>query len=207
MVPNSPHRIVASLKLPLNVSALVTVARNIVEGMTGNPAFPNPAPTLAQVSASITALGTAETATLTRVKGSVATRNTARATLRTQLEQLKSYVQTVADADPEHAAALIQGAGMAVRKTPVRPPRVFDATPGPVAGSVKLVAGAAARRAAYEWEFSTDGGKTWVAAPPTLQAKTIVTGLPSGVIVQFRHRAVIKAGAQDWSTVVAVAVK
>jgi predicted phage tail protein len=204
---NPAHRSIASLNLPLKVPALITYAQNIVKGMTGNPAFPSPTPTLAQVGAAITALNTAETATLTRVKGSVATRNTARVTLHTLLQQLKGHVQNAADADPENAASIIQSAGMAVRKSPVRPPRVFGATPGPVAGSVKLVAAAAARRAAYEWEYSTDGGKTWVTAPPTLQAKTTVTGLPSGTAVLFRARAVTKTGAQDWSAAVSQSVR
>ncbi len=44
----------------------------------------------------------------------------------------------------------------------------------------------AARRASYEWEYSTDGGKTWVAAPPSLQSKTTVTGLLSATMTQFR---------------------
>ena len=61
---------------------------------------------------------------------------------------------------------------MSVRKTTVRPPRVFSARPGPVAGSATLVTASAARRASYEWEYSLDGGKTWVNAPPSLQTKT-----------------------------------
>ena len=203
---NPTHRSIASLKLPNNVLALIRYGQGIVTGMTGNPAFPNPSPPLAEVAATIAALNTAETATLTRVKGSVATRNTARATLRTQLQKLKSCVQDAADADPEHGIAIIESAGVAVRKSPVHPPRVFAATPGPVAGSAKLVTGAAARRASYEWEYSVDGGKTWVAAPPSLQARTTVTGLPSGTVL-FRHRAVTKTGGGDWSPAVSLAVK
>ncbi len=111
-----------------------------------------------------------------------------------QLLELKGCVQKAADADPENGVAIIQGSGLAVRKPTVRPPRVFAATSGPVAGSAKLVAGPAGRRASYEWEYSLDGGKTWVTAPPSLQAKTVVTGLPSGTAVQFRYRAVTKTG-------------
>jgi hypothetical protein len=46
---------------------------------------------------------------------------------------------------------------------------------------------------------SSDAGKTWLDVPPTLQAKTTVTGLASGTTVQFRFRSVIKGGASDWS--------
>jgi hypothetical protein len=204
---NPAHRSYASLKLPLRVPAVISYAQNIVKGMTGNPSFPNPTPTLAQVSTAVTALSTAQAATLTRVKGAIATRNTAREELHTLLQQLKAYVQTVADADTEHGPAIIDSAGMAVRKIAVRAPRVFDAQPGAVAGTANLVTAAAARRASYEWEYSLDGGKTWVCAPPTLQAKTTVTGLTSGTSVQFRVRAVTKTGAGDWSPAVSVSVR
>lgn len=204
---NTAHRSIASLNLPLKVPALLTYAGNIVKGLTGNPRFPNPSPPLAALIAAIAVLSAAESATLMRTKGAVAARNTAKAALVALLQQLRGGVQTAADADAENGAAIIQSAGLAVRKTPVRAKRVFDAVPGPTTGSVKLVAGAAARRASYEWEYSADGGKTWVAATPTLQATTIVSGLPAGSTVQFRYRGVTKTGVVDWSAPVSLLVK
>jgi len=207
IVINPSHRPIAALNLPLKVPALILYAQNIVKGMTANAAFPTPAPSLAALNGAIAALNTAETATLTRLKGAVAARNTARSALVTLLQQVRGYVQNTADADAENGASIIESAGIGIRKTPVRPSRVFNATPGPVSGSAKLVTAAAAHRASYEWETSTDGGKTWVPAPPTLQARTIVTGLPSGTSVQFRVRAVTKAGGGDWSPPVSLLVK
>jgi hypothetical protein len=204
---NTTHRSIASLKLPLKVPALITYVGNVVKMMTGNAYFPSPAPSLAALTLSIAAVSAAESATLTRAKGAVAARNTAKATLVTQLQQLRGYIQTTADADPENGAAIIQSAGIAVRKTPVRAPRVFTAEPGPTTGSVKLVAGAAARRASYEWEYSPDGGKTWIPATPTLQARTVVTGLTAGATVQFRYRGVTRTGVVDWSAPVSLLVK
>ena len=59
-------------------------------------------------------------------------------------------------------------------------------------------AASAGHRASYEWEYSTDGGKTWVTTPVTLQAKTTILGLTAGTTVQFRHRPVTKTvGALD----------
>jgi hypothetical protein len=203
-IANNPsHRVVAALKLP----ALIQYVQNIVKGMAANAAFPNPSPPLSQIVAAITVLNTAQTATLTRVKGAVATRNAARVALLALLHQLEGYIQTTADADTDNASSIIESAGVAVRKSPVRPPRVFDAQPGPTTGSAKLVAASAARRASYEWEISADGGKTWVPAPPSLQAKTVVTGLTAGTMVQFRYRAVTKTGAEDWSQPVSLLVK
>ncbi len=204
---NAPHAALATLKLPAKVAALIVYAQGIVKGMTANPSFPNPTPTLAQVTVAIAALNAAETAALARTKGAVLTRDNARTALVTLLKQLRGSIQTTADADAENSAAMIASAGVAVRKTALRPPRAFHATTGAVSGSAKVVVPAAARRASYDWEYSTDGGKTWVAAPSTLGSKTTITGLPAGTTVQFRFRALTKTGEGDWSQPTSLLVK
>jgi hypothetical protein len=201
------HRALASLKLPTKVPALITYCQGIVTAMTGNASFPNPTPPLATVTTAINALQTAETAALARAKGAVATRNEKRAALIQLVQQLKGNIQIAADASPDNSASIIQGAGIAVRKTPVRAPRVFAAKPGAVSGTVDLETDAAARRASYEWEYSLDGGKTWVTAPTTLQAKTSVPGLTPGATVTFRYRPVTKTGEGNWSQPTSIIVK
>ena len=201
------HRSLASLKLPKKVPALITQAQNIVQAMTNNPSFPSPTPALATVTQATHDLTTAETATLSHTKGAATTRNEKRVVLVKMLEQLKAHVQSVADANVENAASMIQSAGMAVKKPAARAPRVFAAKAGTVSGSVTLVARAAARRASYEWQYSTDAGKTWLAAPNTLQAKTTVSGLTPGATVEFRYRPVTKKGEGDWSQPSSLIVK
>jgi hypothetical protein len=197
---------VATLNLPTTIAALIIFGRGMVTGMTGNPSFPNPSPPLATVTAAIDALASAETTAGGRAKGAVTARNVAKAALVLLLKEEKAYVQSVANADPENSATIIESARISVRKATPRSPRVFNAAQGPTTGTAKLVA-ASARRAAYEWEYSTDGGKTWVTAPPSLQARTVVTGLPAGTAVQFRYRTVTKTGAADWSAPVSLLVK
>jgi hypothetical protein len=54
MVPTkSVHRSLAILSLPKSVPAIITFAQRVVTAMTGNAAFPTPAPTLAEVTAGI----------------------------------------------------------------------------------------------------------------------------------------------------------
>lgn len=192
-------RALASLKLPRRNTQLVTYAQGIVTSMTSNAHFPTPVPPLSSVASVLGELATAETQALTRVKGAVAARNEKRAALVSLLQQLRSYVQVTADANPENASSIIESAGMAVRKAPTRAPRVFAARQGALSGAVKVEAPSAGHRAAYEWEYSVDGGKSWIALPPTLQAKTSVTGLTPGSSAQFRYRWVTKTGASDWS--------
>jgi hypothetical protein len=197
----------AILSLPRPVPALITTAQRVTTAMTGNTALPNPVPTLAEVAVAIGALQTAQSAALARTAGAVTARNDRRATLVGLLQELRTYVQKTADADPENSAAIIQSAGMAVKKTPVHKPRVFGATQGAVSGTVKLITASAGNRASYDWEYSVDGGKTWVALPSTLQAKTSVIGLAAGVAALFRYRAVTKTGVADWSQPVTLLVK
>jgi hypothetical protein len=208
MQPNkSVHRSLATLKLPKVVAALVEYAQAIVTAMTNNPRFPSPVPALAVVTTAIAALQSAQTAALARTKGAVTARNDKKAALVALLQQLRMYVQTVADADPENSAAIIQSAGIAVKKSAARKPRVFSALQGAVSGTVKLVTATAARRASYDWEYSIDGGKTWLLLPSTMQAKTSVAGLTPGGTVQFRYRALTKSGEGDWSQPLSFIVK
>jgi len=200
------HQSIAILKLPASISLLITFVQGILKAMTGNPSFPTPNPPLTALSGAGNDLQVAETAALTRATGTIATRNEKRAALVTQLEVLRSYVQSVADASPENAISIIESAGLALRKPMVHAPRVFAARAGTVSGSVKLIAPIAGRRAAYLWQYSTDAGKTWLDASQTLQARATVTGMPAGTSVQFRYRAVIKGGAADWSAPISLLV-
>jgi hypothetical protein len=203
----SLHRATVSLKLPSKVADLIAYATGVVHAITNNPALPAPVPALATISAAVSDLQAAETVALTRVNGAVAARNDKRAVLVSLLQQLRGSVQAVADATPENGATIIQSAGIGVRKPVVRATRVFAVKTGPLTGTAAATTTIAARRASYEWQYSTDAGKTWVSAPVTLKSKATILGLPAGTVVQFRSRAVTKSGEGDWSQVVALLIK
>jgi hypothetical protein len=201
------HRSIVALKLSPSILVIIASAQQMVKAIGGNPAFPSPVPPLATVTAAINDLQAAQNVALTRVAGSVIARNEKKTALLMLLDQLAGYVQTQADANVEHGASIIASAGMGVKKPVVRAPRVFDAKLGPLSGTATLVAASAGHRASYEWQYSTDGGKTWVLAPVTLQAKTTIVGLTPGATVQFRYRAVTKNGEGDWSQTILLLVK
>jgi hypothetical protein len=195
-----------TLKLPTSVPALISYAENIVKRMTGNPSLPNPTPPLSAITAAIDDLRAAEAAALSRIKGAAATRNDKRVALVLLLKQLRGYIQVMADAAAENGVAIIESAGVAVRKTPTHRARTFAAKPGTVSGTAKLATATTARRASYEWQYSVDGGKTWILAPSTLQAKTTITGLLPGATVQFKSRPVTRTGEGDWSQPVSLVI-
>ena len=204
----SVHRSLAILKLPRPVPAFITFAQSVVTAMTNNTYFSSPTPPLSTVSAAITALQSAEAAALSRLKGAVTARNDKKAVLVALLQTLRTYVQDTADADAENSAAIIQSAGLPVKKVPAHKTRVFVAEQGPLTGSVKIVAPSAGPRSCYDWQYSSDGGKTWVDAPSTIKSKTTLENLTSGATVLFRYRTITPKGGQgDWSQAVALLVK
>jgi hypothetical protein len=74
-----------------------------------------------------------------------------------------------------------------VRKGRAYPKQVFADRPGALSGIVVLRAETAAKRAAYDWRYSVDGGHTWLEATITLKAKATVSGLTPGATVGFRR--------------------
>ncbi len=192
------HRTLSVLTLSPKVPALITQCQSVAEGVAANPAFASLAPQVAAINAAIAALVAAEATANTKVKGAAQARDQKRADLVTLMHQLKADVQKVADADPANAEAIILSARLGVRKPTSRTKATFVARRGAVSGTANLVAKAAASRASYEWQYSTDQ-KTWTNLPTTLSAKTTVLALTPATTYSFRYRAVTKAGEGDWS--------
>jgi len=200
----APHAI-AALKIPRRVTDVVTYGKSIITAMTGNASFPTPNPPLATFEADLDGLAAAEAAALARTKGAVQVRDVKLATVHADFKSELAYVQQVATANPSSSAAIIQSAGMHVRIVTVRKKNDLTAKIGQVSGSAELVAKSAARRAGYEWQYSTDQ-KTWTMLPFTLQARTVVPGLTSGTTYYFRVRPVTKTGEGNWSQLASLLV-
>jgi hypothetical protein len=200
------RRVIAILKLPRNVPALLAFAALVVKAMKNNSRFPDPTPQLAEVGQRIDELRAAQAATLDRTEGTVALRDEKVVALVSLLWRLRAYVEAAADAHPRDSRRIIRSAGLAVRKVAERAPPQFRARLGAEPGTVVLLAPAAARRASYDWAYSVDYGATWKALPATLQARTVVSGLPRPAIVKFRYRATTRDGEGVWSEAIAIFV-
>jgi len=169
--------------------------------------FPAPNPPMVQLAVHISDLDNAQTATHTRTKGTIETRDAKLAIVVSDLELLRGYVQQLADADPANAAEIAKHAGMSIRKLPTQTKGPLTAKPNKkLSGSVDVSAKVTARRESHEWQYSLDGSKTWVDALPTLHAKTTIGGFTPGATVYFRHRALTATGREDWSAVTSVLV-
>jgi hypothetical protein len=201
------HRVLASLNLPSQVADQLKYGQSFLAGVTNNPHFPTPDPAISAFSDALTKYSAAETAAQSRLKGTVAARNAARVVFLGAIHALKARIQSVADANPEQAEAIITSTTLSVKKTTIRQKQTFAVKYGPTSGTVHVIAKAAGARAAYEWQYSLDAGKTWVQVPNTLQAKTSISSLPVATTVEFRYRVTTKAGMGDWSQAISLLVK
>jgi hypothetical protein len=193
-----PHKIIVVLGLPPRIADFIIRATAIASALAANSkVFPSPPVALTVLTSHIDDLTAKEAVAQTRVKGAAANRDAARKQVVVDLGQLQGYVQQVVNADPANAESLAAEAGMSVRKktNPAKPPL---AAKNPSTGSVQLVAKAISGAKTNDWQYSTDGGKTWVSATSTTKAKTTITGLVPGSTVSVRHRPITKAGPADW---------
>jgi hypothetical protein len=188
-----------ALRLPRSVPALLIQAKRIVQAMTNNPDFPAPTPSLAAVTAQIADVDAAETTVKTRLKGAADLRNVKLNALTSSLFLLAAYVQNLIDANEGEGAALIESAGMNQRRPYSRSTADLSAKMGPSPGLVILRARASKKRAAYEWEMSTDGGATWIALATTTLAAFQVPNLVEGSAYHFRVRTIVGSAPGEWT--------
>jgi hypothetical protein len=205
MSSNPIRRAIAVLDLSRKAGDVIAYAQSVANALKGNPSLPAPTPTLTVFDADVAALQAAEAVAVSREKGAVQERNAKLAVVKTDLEYLRAYVQSVADANLTNAPAIIESAGMGVKKVPARDKAPLAIKPGLVAGSVEIVAKAVSHRASYDWEYSADG-KTWIVLPSTLQSRTTLSGLTRFATYSFQFRAVTKTGVGDWETPISYTV-
>jgi hypothetical protein len=206
MTTTVPPKVV--LHAPHTALAWLVLAKAVYDGLSNNKGlFVTPNPPLPQLSTDIDAFDTAETATHTRTTGAVATRDAKLVIVKADLALVCTYVQGLVVADPANAATIAQTAGLSLRKVGVHSKAELSAKPDKTtSGSVDLAAKLGGVKASHEWQYSTDGGKTWTSAQTTLQAKTTITGLTPATTVSFRHRAITKTGPDAWSQPVSMIV-
>jgi hypothetical protein len=194
----SRKRVLAALVPSARVAAVLVQSEHIVQEMTGNAYFPKPNPSLATIAKLIDALRAAESLAQTRARGTAQARNAALSDLLTALHALKAYVQQVADADHEHAVAIIESSGFAVKKPTTRSKSVFEVRQGHKSGLVRIMVRSVGKRVAYRWQYSEDGAH-WIDLEPTLSAQTTLDSLTPGKTYYFRFAVVTKNGRSDWS--------
>lgn len=197
-------------KVKLNLRGLSTLeiidlGRRIVRALTGNPAFPNPQPSLATLTAGIDDLETA-LGNLDRSKQEVATnlsiRDDKQAAAVALLRQSAAFVEALGGDDD----SVILSAGMEVRSA--ASPSQAPAAPGDLStsegdheGEIDLHWNKSKGGKSYEIQRSLDPptATSWQHAAVSAKSSATISGLISGTRYWFRVAAITSAGQSGWS--------
>jgi hypothetical protein len=199
------YAILIVLEYRRTAAGLIAFAQLVVQKMTGNANFPNAAPLLTSIGNAIAAYQNAITSTKTQ-KDLAGQRSATKAALLTLLHQARDLVRTVAEANPENALAIAEGAGTTLGKRPGRAKPLIDVILGAVSGSVVCRAKAPGIPANYFWSYSTDE-KNWTSAPLSMKATLPLSGLTPAQVYYFRYYTTTRKGQSDLSQVYSILVR
>jgi hypothetical protein len=178
-------------------------------------AAPNPPlPAFKTLIANVT---TAQGVVKTRAVGAAATRNVQLQLLIGGMESERLYIQTLADGNTSNAIKIIQNAGLVVAAAPGGTKLMLMLRNGPQSGSVicdanvGLLVGTGAKHpyAArfFGWQYTTNGGTSFITAPTTANGKTLITGLTPLTLVGVRVNITILGVTSEWSDVATIPVR
>jgi hypothetical protein len=193
------------LKLPDSTSELILRGQNIVLMMTGSAWFGSLLQVLGEVTTDLDDLQVAQATSLTRAKGSASARDDKKKKVIDDLTGLAQAVQKIVDQNPGVAATITAEAGMFQKRSSARSKPELAAAMGAAPGQVTVRA-KAVRGSAYEWQYSIDGGLTWMVAGLTTVAHTSVAGLAQGTTCLFRFRTTRGSVTGDWSQIASLYV-
>ena len=195
-----PAKIASTFISAMSHQALAAAIGTILADLAGNPAFPHPSPTLAQVAA-------ARNAFVAKIDaaaggGRVATQQCrdARVPLERLMRDLALNVQQASGGD----RAVLLTTGFPLQRG--RQPAAVLPAPGglrlqPTGTSGQMLVRCAAAKAAkaYQWRLATGPDPAaLVPTDPTPQARYLLTGLAPGSQVRAQARMLGRAGWSDW---------
>lgn len=188
----------AALNLPLPVPGYVTGCRHIVTKCTNNVYIPSTTPALSLITQHVDALDDSQQLVRSKVKGAASDRDAKLVLVRADMRQLKSCIQSAADANIPLSRTIIESTGLCAIERILAPRPDIRAKHGLASTLVELYANAVKGRVSFMWQMSTDL-KTWVDLPETLVVHATVTGLSPGTLYYFRYRTLTRAGLSAWS--------
>lgn len=185
----------------------VEFVRFCVTSVTGNPNFVSPLPTAATMA---TTANNTEAALMAAKGGGADDKANLRvklAALDLMMRQFAGYVDTIANANPATAEAVILSAGLQVKSKGTRTVREFDAfltgRPGEVELRHKSV-----KNGVHEFQICTDitNELNWVTFETGTRGRVFKRDLLVNTRYYFRARVIDKNGRSAWSEVRSVFV-
>jgi hypothetical protein len=194
--------VVLNLRKYRKINAYIAKVKLVRQSMDGNSWFPAP-PVDVTVGGTfdnnISDLDAAETKALTRVIGAAQDRDVKKGVVDGNLNLLKAYVQSVADANPKEAEAIIISGGFDVKHIGKADKDDLSVKPkkgesGTMIARARKVEGTIANL----WEYTIDDGVNWNELEATSKCSTEITGLTPGDTIIVRHRPILRKGKGTW---------
>jgi hypothetical protein len=189
----------------LNPVQLVEKSKFIEDRMKGNPAFTDPTPALADITAARSALETAITEAMDGSRTATAVKHSRAAELKLLLNQLAGYVSSLVEGN--RLAILSSGFDVRRAAVPASEPAMptgLQAAISPHAGQVDLRWLPVKHALAYEVfcnRVAPGNAEDWVSVGTSTRANFKVSGLASASTTWFRVRALGTAGTGPLSDV------
>lgn len=189
-------------RLPLAEKIIKT--RQIIKNLTNNPDFPTPNPTLAHLTATVSALEA-------KVVETQAARQAARAltaeqsemedTLDKEMAEIGAYIETTSGGDEKKILAAGVGVRSSAATHDITAPAAFSLTEGDHNGELKAHWDRVDNSRSYVLERSPDPPTetSWVHVKVVTTSSTTISGLTSGVRYWFRVAAIGSSGQSGWS--------
>ncbi|MBI3501891.1 MAG: hypothetical protein HY063_08860 [Bacteroidetes bacterium] len=196
-------QVVLPVESKTNTGIFIPKAQHIHDLLQGNNNFPTIQNDLPQLQADINLLTADEGDVLNRKPGAAAAANEKKLEVYNQLDALRAVVQKVVNqpANIANAEAMVEGAGMEIKGRGSRTKDDLTVRNGDMSGSCDLIAKAAAKKAAYLWQQSTDNiNFTYCDPICTLETKNTVFNLAVKTDYWFRFRVILPVKARKSKT-------
>jgi hypothetical protein len=190
--------ITVALNRPKGDLESIAHAKHIVTCMEGNPYFPSPPVPTGTLLLHIADAEAAQVVALSRLHGAAADRDAKLTIVYGDLEQRRSYVQTVARSHGGDAEAVVVSSGMSTKQSAGPRKQLFAVKQLAKSGSVRLEVRDPGIESSFDWQWSTDGVH-WVDAGETTYTYLVIKNLTPGTEYFFRHRTLTRDGLSDWS--------
>ncbi len=195
-----------------NAPAAIARGKGMVNGYESNPAiFVTPVPTIAALNNQILVVSNLQAIVATHVYGAAATRNFQLSVLMGLLNNGLGYVQGLANnaQSYDQAVAIIKAGGLFVagstsyQKGLLNVRQAMPGAPVVLDANVGMLTNKSKKRRFFNWQYTADGGKTFVSLPTTAKGITTVTGLTALTTYGFRVNVTLTDGiVQPWSQIV-----
>jgi hypothetical protein len=183
----------------MSIAEKIARIRFIILSLIGNAWFPTPSPTAATITTNVNNLEAAMLKAQGGGRDEVAAMRAAEEKLDLSVKLLASYVENIANTDPNNAVAIVLSAGMEVKGKSNKSNHGFELSAGK-SGEI-IVTCPVEKGATYEIQMCTDftNEVNWKRVYIGTKSKFVMKGLTPGTRYYFRVCAITKDGAQPWS--------